>query len=104
MTLEARRPAQDRPSHDQQAAPNSDTASISAAEIWWRQANAALRTLIDSGAEFTADDVTAQVGHPRSGRTMSALFSCASRRKQIVATGAVISRSGVVRVWRGGAV
>jgi hypothetical protein len=84
--------------------PNAaDTANEAADKdaAWWRSAQSALQTLIDSEVEFTAATLVQLVDPPPRGRSVVALFSAASRRKQITAVGAVIGRTGLMRVWVG---
>lgn len=82
--------------------------------MWIEEAKCALRLLIDSGKEFTADDVVDLVGgypdghHDRNGRNnaMGAVFTWARTEGLIEAVGVAKSRQphrrgGMIRVWEG---
>lgn len=80
---------------------------------WGKAANEAMQTLIESGVEFTSDDLTDIVGHPDETHTangrnsvIGSLFRAASSQGTIQAVGIAKSRKphrkgNIVRVWRG---
>lgn len=70
---------------------------------WRVRAQARLKALADSGATFTADDVTDQAGEPPSPNAMGGLFR--ANRSSLVAVGYTqttrqAGHARVIRVWR----
>jgi hypothetical protein len=74
---------------------------------WAERADRFLKTLAVSGYDFTAEDVSEEVGLPPHPNAMGGVFLRASKKGLIVPTGTVVRaerdarHASMLRVWRG---